>query len=282
MNRTGWICAWLGTLLLITCLPGIAIAQGTVIVFGGKTLPEDGLAALVTLAGGENGRIAIAPFAGTPADEVEAVATALRDQGAGEVRILPSDTAAVHGANAAAPLQGINAVVFSDGDPVRLARVLKGSAFGRAMRSHLSSGGVIAGIGLASGAFSETMLVPSPGTPPAIREGRFSENGLGWIASTVIAPGIGYDGRLRQLAAVAMENAWLLGIGIEDATAIAVRQGVMDVFGRGSVVVFDPIQASVQTRDVDGAISARGVVTYNLLAGEAFHVTRRAPLARPW
>jgi cyanophycinase len=84
----------------------------------------------------------------------------------------------------------------------------------------------------------------------------------------------------RLLTAVAM-YPHVLGLGIDEDTAILVREGRFEVIGTGSVTVIDAGGAEMIRVPLDGAgpIAMSGVRLHVLPAGYAFELTGRSPVA---
>jgi cyanophycinase len=83
---------------------------------------------------------------------------------------------------------------------------------------------------------------------------------------------------------VILEHPDLLGVGIDEDTAVWVRpEGVFEVIGKGSVMVLDAVGATVGRAPRDKGKDVLGVHdlrVHVLLPGEGFDVARRAVIGR--
>ena len=101
---------------------------------------------------------------------------------------------------------------------------------------------------------------------------------------TATAKGQGTLPRKRQnrLISVVLEHPELLGVGVDEGTAVWVRpDGTFKVLGEGWVMVFDAAGAKIsrQPHGRDGeALGATGMVTHVLQPGDIFDVERRRPI----
>jgi cyanophycinase len=68
--------------------------------------------------------------------------------------------------------------------------------------------------------------------------------GMGFLTNAIIDQHFVRRKRHNRLISVVLEHPDLVGVGIDEATAIIVRRGeLFDVTGRGSVVVYDATRA---------------------------------------
>jgi cyanophycinase len=85
--------------------------------------------------------------------------------------------------------------------------------------------------------------------------------------------------RNNRLMSVVLEHPELLGVGVDEATAVWVRpDGTFEVLGEGWVVVYDASQAKI-TRAPESRLGkplgAHGLITHVLLPGDTFDVQKR-------
>jgi cyanophycinase len=77
--------------------------------------------------------------------------------------------------------------------------------------------------------------------------------------------------RLNRLFSIALEHPDLVGIGIDESTAIVVNpDDTFEVIGESAVMVIDPRKASGIRTDKSGNLSARNIRTHILVAGDRF------------
>jgi cyanophycinase len=99
-------------------------------------------------------------------------------------------------------------------------------------------------------------------------------DGLGLFKGVIVDQHFVARGRHNRLMSVVLEHPALLGVGIDEATAVWVRpNGTFEVLGDGWVVVYDASEATVRRRaygDDKTALGVRGLVTHVLLPGDVF------------
>src|SRR5580658_1097642 len=160
-----------------------------------------------------------------------------------------------------APLLSATAVWFVGGRQWRLVDAYADTRTEAALRTVLDRGGLIAGTSagatiqgsyLVRGAPEGNEIMMSPG----------HERGFGYLANVAVDQHVVVRGRENDLARVVAAHPGLLGIGIDEATAIVVQQDRLRVIGRSVVLI------------TDGADHA-GRPYYTLTAGAQFDLARR-------
>jgi cyanophycinase len=136
------------------------------------------------------------------------------------------------------PLQSATAVYFAGGRQWRLVDAYAGTRTERELRAVLDRGGLISGTSagatiqgsyLIRGAPEGNQILMSPG----------HERGFGYITNVAIDQHVLVRRRERDLAKVIAVHRELLGIGIDEGTAVIVRQNRMTVIGRSVVLITD-------------------------------------------
>jgi cyanophycinase len=99
--------------------------------------------------------------------------------------------------------------------------------------------------------------------------------GLGFIRTAIIDQHFVTRKRHNRLISLVAENPHLLGIGVDEETAIIVSPDEkFEVIGNGNVVVYDASHASV-TITPSRAIGLGGMVMHVLVAGDRFDLKKR-------
>jgi cyanophycinase len=131
-------------------------------------------------------------------------------------------------------------IFFGGGDQVHLVATVGGSRLDRAVREAYANGATICGTSAGAAALTETIL--AGGEPDE----------YGQMQDLHLGPGFGLLGframidthftqrrRLQRLFMVIAQNPELLGLGIDEDTALVVQGHLGEVVGRGSVTFVD-------------------------------------------
>jgi len=140
-----------------------------------------------------------------------------------------------------AKLHAADGIFFTGGDQKRLLANIGGTPFDAAIHAaYVQRGACIAGTSAGASAMSGHMLAAGrAGLKP--EKGTVSLGaGLGLLHGVVIDQHFSERHRLARLLTVVAQNPYLLGIGIDEDTALVVKRGAgIEVCGQGAVTVVD-------------------------------------------
>jgi len=219
--------------------------RGKLIVIGGaedKQGESNILKQVVETTGGSSSNLVILT---TATEEPEAVGNEYKKVfeklGADKVEILHINTR--EDANDDRNLEKIKScmgVFFTGGDQLRITSILGGTGVYEAMLEAYSRGVVIAGTSAGASAMSSTMIVDGDNSGPARKCTVKMAPGLGFLEEAVIDQHFAQRGRIGRLLCSVAENPHVLGIGLDEDTAIRVcPDAYFEVLGTNSVTVVD-------------------------------------------
>jgi len=216
-------------------------AKGTLIIAGGGKLRPEIVGRFIRLAGGTAANIVVIPTAGD--DETYGQDCAclgiFRELGATHLTVLHTRDPKLADTEAfAAPLKTATAVWFVGGRQWRLVDSYAGTRTQAAIEQVLARGGVIGGTSagatiqgsyLVRGARSGNEIMMAPGY----------EVGFGLMKAVAIDQHVTARHREGDLDAVVAKHPEVLGIGIDQSTAIEVTRDRFKVIGVGHVFIHD-------------------------------------------
>lgn len=259
--------------------------SGHLLIVGGGTQSDALVARFVELAGGR-GRaiIAVMPFA---SDEPQATgdekAAQLREFGASAFTIPISGNRPAPGAEAT--LDSVTGFWFSGGDQMRLAPVLQETPVLAAIRRRFRDGAVVGGTSAGAAIMSDSMLTGNQRRPdslgyygdefPAIARGTIEiRPGLGFLPGVIIDQHFIRRERHNRLLAVVLERPTLLGVGIDEGTALEVGpDGLFRVLGQSAVLIYDARAAAI-TPGTAPLLGASGIRLALVPAGGSYDPRR--------
>jgi cyanophycinase len=265
--------------------PEIGPPKGSLVIVGGGLRSESILKRFLDLAGGPEANLVIIPTAGE-SDDLADYAGDLRDltdAGARHVMLIHTRDRRVADSEAfVAPLSDARGVWFPGGRHWRLADAYLGTRTQAALRDVLARGGVIGGTS-AGATILGSFMVRGDTKGNTIMVGDHVE-GLGFLKNVTIDQHLLKRNRQFDLIPVIQSHPELLGIGLDEDTAIVVRGDRFEVIGTGYVGIYD------HTRRIDS-----GGQFYFLTAGDRYNLktreaerpqTRGVPMERvvkePW
>lgn len=213
--------------------------NGTLLVAGGAAV-EPILARFIELAGGNNAPIVYIPTAsGEIGDEArEERANILRRLGATNVTALHTTDPQTADTEAfAKPLRSAKGVWFGGGRQWRIVDSYEGTLSERLFWSVLERGGVIGGSS-AGATIQGSYLARGDTRNNQIMVGDH-EKGFGFISNVAIDQHHLARNRHFDMFAILDRYPHLLGIGIDEGTAIEVSGDVFSVLGEGYVAIYD-------------------------------------------
>jgi len=131
-------------------------------------------------------------------------------------------------------------IFFTGGDQLRITSILGGTKVYNALHDVYGAGTAIAGTSAGASAMSRTMIVDGNDNDPARKCTLKMAPGLGLLEAALIDQHFHQRGRIGRLLCGVAENPSILGIGIDEDTAIRVYpDDHFEVIGSNSVTVVD-------------------------------------------
>jgi len=264
--------------------------HGHLVIIGGHEDREhrkEILTRFVELAGGADARIVVITAASKIADDMWDI----YDQAFGDLGVRQRSHLSLESRQDANDEEKVRMVAEADGifmtggDQKRLMAIIGGTALDAEMHTALKVrgaciGGTSAGASAMSGHMltqGKTDLLPEKG---AVHMGA----GLGFLHKVVIDQHFSERQRLARLLSAVAQNPYLMGIGIDEDTALVVERGRgIEVLGEGSVTVVDgrtmlTNMADIRERDTPELIDVR---LHLLPAGSSYYLPEEGEEAKP-
>jgi cyanophycinase len=220
--------------------PVVGPANGTLIVAGGGSLGHEIVQRFLELAGGPDASIVVIPTAGgdTAYAQDWGGADLLRRAGARRVTILHTlDRGEADSEAFVAPLRTARAVWFPGGRQWRLVDSYLGTRTERELHALLERGGVVGGTS-AGASIQASYLVRGAREGNHIMMAPGYERGFAFLRGVAVDQHVVPRRRLADLPLVIERHPRLLGIGIDEGTAIVVQGDEFEVIGTSKVFVY--------------------------------------------
>jgi len=260
---------------------------GPLIVIGGHEDKEGDraiLRAFAKAAGG--GKVVVATIATQKPDAyLEAYREAFRGLPIGELAHLHlDDRADAHDPRKLAALDDATGVFFTGGDQLRISSQIGDTPAEERIRDIWERGGVLAGTSAGASVMSDTMLVRGPsGSSYHLGDLRMAP-GLGLLRDVVIDQHFAERGRIGRLLGAVAHSPRVLGVGIDEDTAIMVRGDDFEVLGSGAVYVLDGAgvtRSNIAEGRAEQTLSLYDMRVHVLSAGDGFDLASRRPHGQP-
>lgn len=170
-------------------------------------------------------------------------------------------------------------IFFTGGDQLRITSILGGTKTIKALQQAYVNGAIIAGTSAGASAMSSTMIVDGNGNDPARKCTLKMAPGLGLLDEVLIDQHFHQRGRIGRLLCGVAENPSILGIGIDEDTAVRVFPDKhLEVIGNNSVTIVNG--RSIKSTNVselkpDENLAIANVIIHVLPYGYGFEMKNR-------
>ena len=219
-------------------LPEPAIAsKGSLFLVGGGRTTDQIRAEFVRLAGGPKARIVLIPSAATFSDMacIKEYFSPWRECAIASLAFL--DAASREQANSpdfAHPLDDATGVWMPGGSQGRLTDLYGGTRVEQAIQHVLERGGVVGGTSAGAAVASQLMILEGTNCDAVV------SRGFGMLTGAVVDQHFSQRGRHTRLLQVLDEHPGLLGLGVDEETALVVQGNHLRVLGESRVTLCLP------------------------------------------
>jgi len=224
-------------------------ASGKLFICGGGTLPDDLRKRFINLAGGTQAHVVVISTASAFADtdRMESMLAIWREQPLADLNILHTRSrVTADESQFVRPLTLATGVWFVGGDQNWLIDTYLGTSTEREIRGVLARGGVVGGTSAGAAIMSPVMI---RGDIPTLQIGP----GFGFLPGTIVDQHFLKRKRQGRLLQVLDSHPGLIGLGIDEGTALLVDGSHLCVLGESQVTVCSPpaadLPADVQSLD---------------------------------
>jgi cyanophycinase len=180
-----------------------------------------------------------------------------------------------------AVLDDAAAVFFSGGDQLRITSQIGDTGIEAKVRAIYERGGLIAGTSAGASVMSETMLVKGSSKETHRIGDLHMSPGMGLVRDVIIDQHFAERGRMGRLLGAVAHNPRVLGLGIDEDTAVMVEGDTFRVIGSGGVYVVDGTDVTycnLAEARAECALSMHDVRVHVLSDGDGFDLKARKPL----
>lgn len=258
-------------------------ARGKLLIIGGAEDHSDECVILrrfVALGGAKDARLlVVAAAAQRPAEAGETYRRLFSELGAGRVRAVSIPDRASATEAFVDEAEAASGIFFTGGDQLRLTTLLGGTRLFEALqRAHLA-GAVVAGTSAGAAAMSDTMIVEGDSDDAPKKCTVKMAPGMGFLEEVVIDQHFAQRGRIGRLLSAIAQNPSILGVGIDEDTAVEITPGQpLRVVGSRTITVIDGRSIghtnTSQSRPEE-ALAITAVTLHVLPSGYGYHLGRR-------
>ena len=277
---------FLASLLGALAISAAEPSGGHLVIIGGGSRPANVTQRFIQLAGGAAAAHLI--VISLASEDVDATAQHAVEEfkglGVSHVEALPTAPEEAVGA-----LRQATGVYLSGGDQQRLAdEMARIKALG-ALREVWRRGGGIAGTSAGAAVMSARMitgeergLATEDERFRSIQAGRIAiTNGFGFLTNAIIDQHFIARKRSNRLFSAVLEQPQLLGIGIDESTAVIVGPDQRcEVLGDRTVMLIDGRHSTSLHTNADGRLAATDLRVHLLVSGDSFDLNNGRPIPK--
>lgn len=219
------------------------VENGTLVIVGGGGMPRGLMRRFVDLAGGnDEARLVYVPCA--EEDDVgqrHGTLDEWKRMGVKHATFLHTKDRrrANEDEEFFSPLRDATGIWFGGGRQWNLADSYYGTTAHRLMKDVLRRGGVIGGSSAGASIQARYLARATPIGNTRIMAPGYERGGLGFLSGVAIDQHFSQRGRQRDMTELMRRHPQLLGIGLDEATAIVVQMSTAEIVGDGKVYFYD-------------------------------------------
>ena len=172
-------------------------------------------------------------------------------------------------------------IFFTGGDQLRITSLIGGTPVYNSIKNAYKNGRYIVGTSAGASVMSDTMIVEGEDEDSPRKCTVKMAPGLGLLGDVIIDQHFAQRGRIGRLLAGIAQNPQILGIGIDENTAIIVhRDRKIEVIGEGAVYIIDGstiTYTNVSELKCDEILSMNDIKMHVLKDGSKFDLNKKLP-----
>jgi len=216
---------------------------------GGGATDDRIVSRALELAGGRSAIVAVLPQSSELADAGDSSVEMWKKAGAKDARkVLFEDRAAARRAIESATL-----IWMPGGDQNRFMKEISGTGLDDLIRARHAAGVVVGGTSAGAAILSKVMLTGDADLKSVDAGTTITASGLGLWPDVIVDQHFLKRQRGNRLIGAILDHPSLVGVGIDESTAVIVRGTRIEALGKSAVIVIDARHASVASKDTVGA-----------------------------
>jgi cyanophycinase len=179
-------------------------------------------------------------------------------------------------------IEDATGIFFTGGDQLRITSLLGGTSAYEKLHEAYNRGVVIAGTSAGASVMSSTMIVEGDSEKSPQMNTLKMSPGMGLINGVVVDQHFAQRGRIGRLLTAVAQNPYVLGIGLDEDTAIVVGANEQfEVYGSQTVTVVDGeniTATNVSESKPNEFLTLTDIRLHVLAAGYGYDLKNRTPL----
>jgi cyanophycinase len=240
--------------LFVLTSTAVFAQKGALVIVGGGGTTDKIVARTLELAGGKEAIVVVLPQSSAVENAGDSSVKMWLDAGAKEARKI-----AFTDPDAKATLERATLIWMPGGDQNRFMKAIDGTGLDEVMRAAYKKGAVVGGTSAGAAVLSGKMITGDAELTSLASGKTVLGKGLGLWPDGIVDQHFLRRQRNNRLLSAVLDNPGLVGVGIDEATAVILRGSKLEAVGRSAVVVFDARDAKVTKVAAGEPVAGTGV-----------------------
>src|SRR5918993_3955714 len=226
--------------VVLVLVPIWCFAAGALVVVGGGGTGPEIVAKALELSGGAGAIVAVLPQSSAVPEAGDSSVKMWLEAGAREAeKVAFTDPAA------AEKLRRATLIWMPGGDQNRFMKAIAGTGLAEVIRARHRAGATVGGTSAGAAVLADAMFTGDADLKAVKAAATVTAKGLGIWPQVLIDQHFLARQRNNRLLSAVLDRPSLVGIGIDEGTAVIAKDSRFEVLGRGAVVVIDARDAKV-------------------------------------
>jgi cyanophycinase len=169
-------------------------------------------------------------------------------------------------------VQGAALIWFPGGDQNKLTEALERTPLPEAIRARHAAGAVVGGTSAGAAVMSRVMITGDADLQSVTVGATKTAPGLGLQPDVIFDQHFLKRQRHSRLISLVLEHPGLVGVAVDERTAVIVQGGRFDVLGESSVLILDARKAAIERRQPGQLSAARHITMHVLTSGMRYEL----------
>ncbi len=245
---------------------GLAQTPGAIVAVGGGTIGDEIYERTLALGGGPQAVVVVLPQASAVANAGDSAVERWKRAGAREARKISFED----GAAARLALERATIIWMPGGSQSRFMEAIAGTGLADLVRARHRAGAVVGGTSAGAAVLSEVMITGDSDLKRVAAGKTATAAGLAIWPEVIVDQHFLQRQRVNRLVAAVLDRPALVGVGIDEGTAVVVRGARLEVVGVSSALIVDARGASVPGAAPGAVHAGTGLALHVLRAGMTF------------
>jgi cyanophycinase len=252
--------------LLTLFVPALATAQsGAIVAVGGGGTTAEIVSKTLEVSGGKAAIVVVLPQSSAVDDAGASSVKMWLDAGAKEAAIVSFTQP-----DAEVALRRATLIWIPGGDQNRFMKAIDATRLTAVILDRHRAGVTVGGTSAGAAVLADVMFTGDADLKSLVAGATVVAKGLGVWPGALIDQHFLKRQRDNRLISAVFDRPHLIGVGIDEATAVVVRGTTMEVVGKSSVMVIDARAAQIEKTQPGGLVSGQGVKLAVLRAGQTY------------